>query len=334
MSSIASAVREAALGTTRFVGAALACAIMALAIALAAGIWYSAPASAQDTQSLINRIDRLERDIQSMSRQVYSGGAPKGGSVAPSVGGAVPSGDYAMRLEQRIGDLEGQITQMTGTIETLMHSNSELTAQIARMSKDNDMRFKELESGGGAGTPRAGTPQSEAPQTASRDGNLGTLNPRDLASSPSGAKGAAPAPTQQRASLPAGSPQQQYDYAYGLLDKARNDADYANAAQAFRDFLDKNPSGPLASAARYWLGQSYFANRDYQTAASIFLDGFTKDQKGQKAPDTLLKLGMSLTYIDKKKEACATFDKLAKDYPAAAKDFRNLPGERKRAGCA
>ena len=49
MSSIASAVREAALGTTRYVGAALACAIMALAIALAAGIWYSAPASAQDT---------------------------------------------------------------------------------------------------------------------------------------------------------------------------------------------------------------------------------------------------------------------------------------------
>jgi len=295
---------------------------------LSIGSVSTAPALGQDTQSLINRIDRLERDIQTMSRQVYSGAAPKGGGVAPAPGGgSVLPGDFAVRLDQRIDLLEGQLTQLTGTVETLMHSNNELKAQVERMSKDNDMRFKELEGGGAAAAPRAA---QEVPQTASRDGNLGTLNPRDLAAP----KGGSPAPAQQRASLPAGSPQQQYDYAYNLLSSARSEADYNNAAQAFRDFVEKNPSGPLASAARYWMGQSYFVNKDYQTAASIFLDGYQKDQKGQKAPDTLLKLGMSLTYLDKKKEACATFDKLTKDFPGPAKEFKILPNERKRAGCA
>jgi tol-pal system protein YbgF len=325
VSLIASAARSVAPKTAPI-------SLIAAGLLLAIGSLSTAPALAQDTQSLINRMDRLERDIQAMSRRLYNGGAPKGGAAAPAPGGgSIPSGDYAVRLEQRLDDLESRITQMTGTVETLMHSNSELTAQMERMSKDYDARFKDLESrGGGGATASLAAPQNDSPTRGAAPGNIGTLNQRDL-STPKG--GAAPAP-QQRASLPAGSPQQQYDYAYGLLDKARSDADYANAAQAFRDFLEKNPSGPLASAARYWLGQSYFANRDYQTAASIFLDGFTKDQKGQKAPDTLLKLGMSLTHIDKKKEACATFDKLAKDYPAAAKDFRNLPAERKRAGCA
>lgn len=306
--------------------------LLAVSLFLALGAVWSAPATAQDTQSLINRIDRLERDIQSMSRQVYSGGAPKGGAVAPSGGGSVPSGDYAMRLEQRIGDLESQITQMTGTIETLMHSNSELTAQIERMGRDNDLRFKDLEGGRGAGGPAASLnapQQDDSPTRGSPPANMGTLNQRDL----SAPKGAA-APAQQRASLPAGSPQQQYDYAYSLLSNARSEADYNAAAGAFKDFLDKNPTGPLASAARYWQGQSHFVNKDYQTAASIFLDGYQKDQKGQKAPDTLLKLGMSLTYLDKKKEACATFDKLTKDFPGPAKEFKTLPNERKRAGCA
>ena len=323
--TIASAARRSAPKT-------ISLGLLAASLFLALGAAWSAPAAAQDTQSLINRIDRLERDIQSMSRQVYSGGAPKGGATAPSGGGSVPSGDYAQRLEQRIGDLESQVTQMTGTIETLTHSNSELTAQMERLGKDNDMRFKDLEGRGGSGASAslAAPQQDDSSTRGSSPANMGTLNQRDL----SAPKGAGAPPPQQRASLPAGSPQQQYDYAYSLLSNARSEADYNAAAGAFKDFLDKNPTGPLASAARYWQGQSHFVNKDYQTAASIFLDGYQKDQKGQKAPDTLLKLGMSLTYLDKKKEACATFDKLTKDFPGPAKEFKTLPNERKRAGCA
>ena len=306
------------------------------AAALMLGLLSGTPAMSQDSriESLVNRLDRMERDMGSLSRQVYSGGAPKGGA-APAGGGPAPSGDYMTRLEDRLNQLEGQLTQMTGTVETLMHSNTELTAQIERMSKDYDSRFKDMEGRGGtpssAGTASFSAPQPDSSTRGAAPANLGTLNQRDIQAAP---KGAAPPAPQQRASLPAGSPQQQYDYAYSLLNKARTDADYTQAAQAFRDFLAKNSTGPLASAARYWMGRSYVALKDHDSAARAFLEGYQGDRKGQKAPETLLELGASLTSIGKNKEACATLDALTKEFPAAAKNLSRLPAERKRAGCA
>jgi TolA-binding protein len=83
------------------------------------------------------------------------------------------------------------------------------------------------------------------------------------------------------------------------------------------------------------MGETYYVRKDYSSAARVFLEAYQKDQKGTKAPDTLLKLGMSLTNLDKKKEACATFDKLGKDFPDASANIkRTLPRERTRAGCA
>jgi tol-pal system protein YbgF len=315
-----------------------------LGIALAIGAAASGPALAQDprTEALVNRLERLELDLGVLSRQVYA--APKGAPSGATGGAGLPTGgDYVSRLEARIGDLEGQITQLTGNVETLTHSNSELTSRLERMSKDNELRFQEIEKGGSpasgaSSAPRAAAPQPDASATgASREGVLGTLNPRDLAAgAPKG--GSAPPPAgqqQQRVSLPQGSPQQQYDFAYGLIEKARSDADYASAAQAFGDFLEKNPKGPLASNARYWMGESHYVRKDYNNAARVFLEGYQADQKGPKSPDTLLKLGMSLTNLDKKKEACATFDKLAKDFPDASSNIKRvLPRERTRAGCA
>lgn len=305
-------------------------------VLLAMGTLPLGPAVAQDQriESLVNRLERMERDLGALSRQVYRGDAPAAKGVpSGSIGGGVPTGDYASRLEARIGELESQITQMTGNVETLSHANSELTARIERMSKDYELRFQEIEKGGGSASadPRAEAPAATGPTTGTPPTALGTLNQRDITA---GAPKGTPAPTTKSASLPQGSPQQQYDYAFGLINKARSDADYSNAAQAFQDFLDKNPSGPLASNARYWMGESFYANKDYGGAARVFLDGYQKDQKGPKAPDSLLKLGMSLTNLDKKKEACATFDKLSKDFPAAANKFTRLSAERKRAGCA
>lgn len=307
-------------------------------VLLAMGTLPLSPAVAQDQriESLVNRLERMERDLGALSRQVYRGDAPAAkGAPSGSIGAGVPTGDYASRLESRIGELESQITQMTGNVETLSHANAELTARLERMSKDYELRFQEVEKGGRSASaePRAEAPTATGPTTGTPPAALGTLNQRDItAGAPKGAP--AQPPATKSASLPQGSPQQQYDYAFGLINRARSDADYSNAAQAFQDFLDKNPSGPLASNARYWMGESFYANKDYGGAARVFLDGYQKDQKGPKAPDSLLKLGMSLTNLDKKKEACATFDKLAKDFPAAASKFTRLSAERKRAGCA
>lgn len=292
------------------------------------------PTLAQDQrlESLVNRLDRLERDIGMLNRQLSRGEAPRSGAVpnlsAPS---SPPPSDYYGRVEARIQQLEGDLRSLTGNLETLTHQNSELKAQLERLQRDVELRLGDLEKGG---AQRAAQPQATAgaqpPGASGSPGVLGTMPAERAGAAKGGAAKGGGEPPMRTAALPQGTPQQQYDYALGLLGKS----DYDGAAQAFQEFLDKNPSSPLAANARYWLGETHYVRKDYNSAARVFLDGYTKDQKGPKAPDTLLKLGMSLTNLDKKKEACATFDKLAKDFPDAPQSIKQrIPPERKRAGC-
>ena len=113
--------------------------------------------------------------------------------------------------------------------------------------------------------------------------------------------------------LPDGTAQQQYKYAFGLLKKR----DFLNAARSLKAFVDKNPTHSLAGNAMYWLAETHYEQRQYAEAARLFLDGYRRYPKSNKAPDNLLKLGKSLNSAGEKKSACAAWNKLLKSYPKA-----------------
>ena len=143
----------------------------------------------------------------------------------------------------------------------------------------------------------------------------------------------APAPTASAATivLPPGTAKEQYNYAFGLL----RQANYDKAELALQEFVKLHPKEALASNARYWLGETFYVRAAYVQAAEVFLDGFQADPKGPKAPDSLLKLGMSLGGLDKKREACAAFDKLLKDFPDAPAGVKNaVTREKQKNGCS
>jgi len=149
-----------------------------------------------------------------------------------------------------------------------------------------------------------------------------------LSTPPAQPKAAPPAPAQSI--LPKGTPKQQYDFAFGLL----RQANYDKAEMALQEFVKTNPKDKLASNARYWLGETYYVRAAYVQAAEVFLEGYQADPKGSKAPDSLLKLGMSLSGLDKKREACAAFDKVAKDFPGASAGIRNtIAREKQKNSC-
>ena len=130
--------------------------------------------------------------------------------------------------------------------------------------------------------------------------------------------------------LPPGTPRARYRFAFSLL----RQADYNKAATAFEEFLGAHPNDNLAANARYWLGETHYVRGDYRTAAKEFLTGFQKNPKGSKAPDSLLKLGMSLIGLNQNKDACATFDKLSADFPELPGNIQKvLTRERARAEC-
>jgi tol-pal system protein YbgF len=158
---------------------------------------------------------------------------------------------------------------------------------------------------------------------------------------PGGPAGAAPAPgaappAQSAAvTLPAGSPEAQYEFAYAqLLQAQREQGDFGRAEGALKAFITANPTHRLAGNAQYWLGETYYVRRDYQNAAVAFAEGFQKYPNSEKAPDNLLKLGMAMGQLNQKAKACGTLGELDKRYPQASASIKQATQrEKQRLGC-
>lgn len=131
--------------------------------------------------------------------------------------------------------------------------------------------------------------------------------------------------------LPEGTPKQQYDYAFDFLKRQ----DYARAEAAFREFMKRYPKDALAGNAQYWLGETYYVRNDLQKSVIEFMNGYQNYPKSNKAPDNLLKLGMSLSRLGQTKEACTALGRLTKEYPDAGEQIRrSAQQERQRLKCA
>jgi len=134
----------------------------------------------------------------------------------------------------------------------------------------------------------------------------------------------------QVASASAVPPRAAYDKAYGYL----LEQDYGAAEVAFGEFVNRHPKDKLAGNAQYWLGESHYVRGNYRAAANAFLKGYKTYRKSSKAPDSLLKLAMSLSRLGQKPSACSTFKELAARFPnAPAHVTRRSEAERQRAGC-
>ncbi len=252
----------------------------------------------------------------------------------------------ALNTEVRMGELEDRIRELTGRVEELSNQLSQTKQQLDRLSSDVDVRFSQLQQ---PPAPPAATaplpPQPAQPrppqaagadlsQPASRSGTLGVLTAPGPASPPAAPQTAAPPSPPQTAStegaLPSGSAQDQYNFAMGLLTQAN----YPAAEQAMRSFVERWPKDPLAGNAQYWLGETFYVRKDYANAATAFAQGYEKYPKSGKAADDLLKLGMSLTNLNQKPDACRAFARLQRDFPSASPPIKErLGSEKQRAGC-
>jgi tol-pal system protein YbgF len=108
---------------------------------------------------------------------------------------------------------------------------------------------------------------------------------------------------------------------------------FGDAEAGFRQFLDKYPEHSLAGSAQYQLGETFYAQANYQEAARNFLQGYKNYPKSRRAPDSLLKLGMSLRKLDQRDQACAALASVSTEFPRAVEAKKRAEAELKRAGC-
>ena len=305
---------------------------IALLFGLGAAAGLSLPAaqaqvSRADVDDLRYRLRRLERDFNAL----------RGGDRD------VPS-SLATRFQNRLNQMERTIQSLTGKVEDMIHRVEKLEKERKTFEADTDYRLGLLERRAGVKvgarpakpTPgaEAGRKQENAGQESTGQENAGQENTgqentgqentgQDRDKKESAAASAS-------SILPPGKEIEQYRFAISELRQAR----YDRAAEAFGEFLRRHPEGRFAGNAYYWLGETYYAQEKYRLAAIRFADGFKKFPKHPKAPDNLLKLGMSMAHLKKTREACASWAELKRRYPSAPGYVkRKAAQERKKLGC-
>ncbi|MDX9690481.1 MAG: tol-pal system protein YbgF [Proteobacteria bacterium] len=267
--------------------------------------------------------------------------------------------NYAIaNMEARMATLEDQMRGLNGKVEQIDYATRRLSEVLQKMQGDLDVRLSDMER---AQRQQAATTQSQASaQTQIAQAQAQTQPSVETPAETNGSEEAeAEAPQQPVTGTLGGmtvrgdrvtggtvnpkapplpqtppdyglTPQEQYDKAFALL----RQASYGEAAQAFKRYIDKNPNDKLIDNAKYWYAETFYVRGKFSDAAVAFAEAFQQNPKGTKAPDALLKLGMSLGAMNKKDDACGTYDALKSKFPkASAAVKKRTEQERARLKC-
>lgn len=112
------------------------------------------------------------------------------------------------------------------------------------------------------------------------------------------------------------------DELYNEAIKLIKDKDYLNAIEKFTRFISLFPNHDLASNAQYWIGEIYYAQKDYERAVLEFNEVVKKYPQSKKVPAALLKQGMAFAELGNKKEARLLLETVMDKYPSAEEGQR------------
>jgi tol-pal system protein YbgF len=267
---------------------------------------------------------------------------------------ARPYIQLAQAGDPRITQLEEQVRQLNGLVEELNFQVLQMQDQLRKMQEDNEFRFQQLEGSGDgiaapAGTEQRGAAdgvetiienpegtltqapdQSTSPRLGEAPRTLGRITfdaqgrpvsaEQQAVEQPGGVlpgveTGPAPTDNTNVAALPSTEdPEELYRTSYELI----LSGDYAVAEEGFRDHIARFPSDPRTADAHFWLGEAQLGQQKYREAAQSFLAANRDFPDSRKAPDALLKLGVSLAAMDQRDVACATLAEVGKRYPKAS----------------
>ncbi len=117
-------------------------------IAVGVLLFAPEPLFAQNSESLANQLDRLQRDVQVLSRQVFKNGVASSATAAPAIRQEPPASAgsaYIIRVEDRLSQLEGETRSNTGNIENITHTLSQISARLDTLSNDINFRLQTIE---------------------------------------------------------------------------------------------------------------------------------------------------------------------------------------------
>ncbi|GAB3508662.1 tol-pal system protein YbgF [Pseudoxanthomonas daejeonensis] len=203
-------------------------------------------------------------------------------------------------LLNQLDQLRTEVQSLRETVEQLQNENGQLQQRNRDQYLDLDGRLNRLE--GGALPPPAatGAPAAAAPAVAPT--RTVTPGPADATPRVHGDPGSLAQSGDERGA---------YNQAFDALKAGR----YDESAQLFQAFIDAWPAGIYAPNALYWLGESYYATKNFKLAGQQFDALISRYPTHDKAPGALLKRGLSQFGDGQVPEARATLQQVVNLYP-------------------
>ena len=136
------------------------------------------------------------------------------------------------------------------------------------------------------------------------------------------APAAVPAPEDRPLRGIAGGRAQNAEQAYNAALATFRAGEHGQAVLDFLDFIAKYPKHPLAANAQYWIGEAYYAQRDYRQALVEFQKVLQMAPESPKVADALVKVGLCYTNMRDGSRAHQAWERVVREYPrteAAAK---------------
>jgi len=295
----------------------------------------SAKSEEEKVDAIYEQIRIISKDLKTLEKAVYKSSDITSKSSLNNL-----NEDILTKHLLKLNEIENQFNELTNRFEEVNFKLDKLSNRVTKIQSDNQLRFSDLESDNtNSNENKKIKKQVNLPGT-DKAGDFGAAKGYTTSNLPKSQEtqsiqSAATVITEEakktESLLPNKTTEEQYDFAVSFMKVG----DYETAEFALREFIDTNKDHELAGNAQYWYGETFRIRQLYSDAASAYLDGYQNYPKSKKAPENLLKLGITMVQLGEKDQGCSMITGIKKQYPKASKSvLQKAQYEQKKFKCA
>lgn len=269
------------------------------------------------TEGIGHGFTEINRRVDELGRQVDQVGRRMNGSdtqINQAVSAAQEATAASQQTAQQVTVALQQMAQQTNAAIEQVNATAQLALAEARKTA------KGKPAGSTAGPSRISPPSLAAPAvpvTAPAQ-----VRPTPTATAPTHAAGsslpAAPTTEPPLPPIPDTGPAARTENAGELYRNALNDyakGDYELAINGFRHYIELYPGSSLLPNVRYWLGESYYSQKNYDQAIKEFALLVKQHPENPKVASAMLKQGFAYLESGDKSKGRTMLDTLLKQFP-------------------
>ena len=286
-------------------------------------------------KSISDQIQVITKDLKTLEKAVYKKSDVLSVKSSNSISSDGLNEDIMTKHLLKLNEIENQFRELTNKFEEVNFKLDKLSTRVTKIQSDAQLRFSDLENGSinekikkQQTLPGSTKPQDFGAAPAYQTSNL--PKEQSINSVESAQTVIAEEPETRESLLPDKPAEDQYEFAVSFM----KIGDDETAEFALKEFIDKNKDHDLAGSAQYWYGETFRIRQLYSDAATAYLDGYQNYPKSRKAPDNLLKLGITMVQLGEKDQGCKMISGIKKEYPKANKSvLQKAQYEQKKFKC-